>query len=365
MSPARRLPGLDGLRGLAALAIVVLHVWMYTGANDRREPRLLDMALGELRLGVPLFFVLSGYLLAGPWVAAALGGRPVPDARRFLARRLARVAPGYWVAVAGSVAVLWGTGHPRAAALHDLPLFALFAQNYFPQTAGHLDPPMWSLGIEVAFYAVLPVLGWGLVRARRRAAALAGCAALAGLGLAWTALGVRRGWPATTMVSLPTYLPVFACGISAAVLAHGRRPGRAAAGALLLAGASLVAADSLWHVDGTGFAGHVVRDLPAAAGLAAIVAAVSLRPAGVLSVAPLRFLGTISYGVYLWHLPVLLWLRTRGQFPHEPPGALAAVLLPTLAIATASWYLVERPCLRLHRRRARAWRREPAPAQAS
>jgi peptidoglycan/LPS O-acetylase OafA/YrhL len=166
------------------------------------------------------------------------------------------------------------------------------------------------------------------------------------------------------MVSLPAYLPVFACGIGAAVLAHGRRPGRAGAAALLAAGAALVVADSRWHVDGTGFAGHVVRDLPAAAGLAAIAVAVSLRPARLLSLPPLRFLGTISYGVYLWHLPVLLWLRTRGQLSDRPLDALVAVLLPTLAIATASWYLVERPCLRLHRRRSPTWRREPVPASA-
>ena len=58
--------------------------------------------------------------------------------------------------------------------------------------------------------------------------------------------------------------------------------------------------------------GHVVRDLPAALGFAAVVAAVAAHPPAVLSRAPLRGLGTISYGLYLWHLPVLLWLRFEG-----------------------------------------------------
>jgi peptidoglycan/LPS O-acetylase OafA/YrhL len=67
-----------------------------------------------------------------------------------------------------------------------------------------------------------------------------------------------------------------------------------------------VCADAVWHHEGTGLTGHVVRDLPAALGFAAIVAAVAVRPPAALATAPVRGLGTISYGLYLWHLPVRL-----------------------------------------------------------
>ena len=87
-----RLHALDGLRGLAALAVVVLHVWMYTDANWPRPGRtdLLDRAIGELRIAVVLFFVLSGFLLAQPWI----NGRQ-PALGRYAVRRFARIAPGH------------------------------------------------------------------------------------------------------------------------------------------------------------------------------------------------------------------------------------------------------------------------------
>ena len=172
---------LDGLRGLAALGVLTLHVWMFTvqGAHDRRE--LVSLLTGELRLGVVLFFVLSGFLLAGPWVASALDERPAPRLARFALKRAARVAPAYWVAMLGSFWLLSGTGHDYEVSAGQLPLFAAFGQNYVGAVAGKLDPPMWSLVVEVSFYAVAPARrmaarargaaradGGGLLRARRR-----------------------------------------------------------------------------------------------------------------------------------------------------------------------------------------------------
>src|ERR1700754_790192 len=79
-APAQRLDALDGLRGLAALGVLVLHVWMFSYGDLHKPPKgLLDFTLGELRLGVQLFFVLSGFLIFRPFVAAALSGaRPRP-----------------------------------------------------------------------------------------------------------------------------------------------------------------------------------------------------------------------------------------------------------------------------------------------
>ena len=133
--------------------------------------------------------------------------------------------------------------------------------------------------------------------------------------MAWSAAGALLAWPDTAMSTLPTFLPVFACGMAAAALAHRRVPSRGRWWALMVAGAALVCADAWWHHQGTGMTGHVVRDLPAALGFAALVAAVAAHPPAVLSRAPLRGLGTISYGLYLWHLPVLLWLRFEGLMP--------------------------------------------------
>jgi peptidoglycan/LPS O-acetylase OafA/YrhL len=345
-----RMPGLDGLRGLAALAVVVLHVWMYTEANRPGRSAFVDAVAGELRVAVGLFFVLSGFLLVRPWVAAGRGERRAPDVARFFAKRIARIGPAYWVALAGAFLLFHGTGHGREGGVGTLPAFALFLENMFAATRGKLDPPMWSLGIEVSFYALLPVLGWALVRAARALGAVAGplalCGGLVAVNAAWLWAGTRGGWPPETMWTLPTYVGLFASGMGAAVLVHGRAPGRGASAALLLGGWLAVVANGWWHSPGTGFVGHVVADLPAGIGFAAVVAAVATRPPGLLASAPLRALGAVSYGVYLWHMPVLFWLRMHHALPARAVAALALVLAPTLALGAASWWLVERPAVR-------------------
>ena len=150
---------LDGLRGLAALGVLTLHVWMFTvqGAHGRDE--LVSLLTGELRLGVVLFVVLSGHLLAGPWIASALEQRPTPRLGRFAVKRAARIVPAYWAAMLGSFWLLAGTGHAYEVSAAQLPLFAAFGQNYVGAVAGRLDPPMWSLVVELSFYAVLPLAG--------------------------------------------------------------------------------------------------------------------------------------------------------------------------------------------------------------
>jgi peptidoglycan/LPS O-acetylase OafA/YrhL len=113
----------------------------------------------------------------------------------------------------------------------------------------------------------------------------------------------------------------------------------------VVAGTLLICADAWWHHQGTGMTGHVVRDLPAALGFAAVVAAVAARPPAVLSRAPLRGLGTISYGLYLWHLPVLLWLRFEGLMPGGFVVPWLEVTALAALVACASWVLVERPAI--------------------
>jgi peptidoglycan/LPS O-acetylase OafA/YrhL len=134
--------------------------------------------------------------------------------------------------------------------------------------------------------------------------------------------------------------------MAAAALAHRRVPSRLQCWALLATGFGFVAANAWWHHQGTGVTGHVVRDLPAAAGFALVVAAVAARPPAALSCAPLRGLGTISYGLYLWHLPVLLWLRFQGLLPSTGfVGPWVEVAALSVLVAIASWVLVERPVI--------------------
>ena len=92
---------------------------------------------------------------------------------------------------------------------------------------------------------------------------------------------------------------------------------------------------------------------------------VATRPPGLLATAPMRALGALSYGVYLWHLPVLHVFRLHGLFPDRALVALPVVLGPTLAVAAASFVLVERPVLRVVDRALRDGRRRRAAASVT
>jgi peptidoglycan/LPS O-acetylase OafA/YrhL len=341
--PSRHpIPGLDGLRALAALAVVALHAWLFTGGRDGVPPGPLDHVFNELRVGVTLFFVLSAYLLAGPWVRARSGQGDAPRTGAFFVRRAARIVPAYWIAI--GLAMLAAAGTTAQIDPRSLAWFAVFAHN---QVDGlyPLNPPLWSLGVEVAFYVVLPLLGWAMTR--RGPLVVAG--AMVALGLVWSTLVAELDWPLTTVRALPTFLPTFGCGIAAAALAHRRPPGARTAPALLGGGWLLVVANSWWHVHGDGALGPVLRDLPAAIGFAAVVVAIAHRPPGLLDRWPLRRLGELSYGVYAFHWPVAFWLWRTDRLPGGWLGAYALVAGTTIALAAVSWVLVERPAIRLGR----------------
>jgi peptidoglycan/LPS O-acetylase OafA/YrhL len=353
---AGRLLALDGLRGLAAVAIVIHHAWMFSAHGMT----LADRALDELRLGVTLFFVLSGYLVFGPFVAAALDGRDQPSKRRYALKRAARILPAYWLVLIGAFALTAATHHPMRVEAGQLPLFLVFAQNQVEAVRGHLDPPMWSLAVEASFYVLLPIVAIAVVRlGRDRRAQLLLVVALGAAGLLCCAVGTALDWPRTVTDSLLTTLPLFACGMAVAVIAHGRTY-RARTGTLLaLAGLPLVLAGAIVESAAGLEAGSLrflVSDFPAAVGFALVVAALVASPlrARPLTVAPVLFAGTISYGLYLWHFPVIYGLHEASLWPSAPLPAMALVLALTFVPATISWYLLEQPVLRRAHRRRRA-----------
>jgi peptidoglycan/LPS O-acetylase OafA/YrhL len=373
-----RLASLDGLRGLAALTVFLFHGWLYTmpspDASDRSS--LGDYAAHELRLGLVAFFVLSGFLLSRPWFAAALDGRRPPDLRRYVRSRVARIAPAYYAALLGSIVLLWGlSGTPglRLPPADELPLFAVFAQNYSPSSVMKLNPPMWSLAVEVSFYVLLPVLGWLAVRLppRRRAQALVPLTLLA-LGVLYDWAIAGRGLSMTFSKSLPAMLPYFATGMLAALALHRRTVGSPTRRALIAGGLALVVADAAVKaaVPASGIdAGPylvILRDLPSAVGFALVIAAVAATPSGrILGGRVLTSLGAISYGFYLWHVPVLLFMRGHGLLPLDPVLGTLAAFGPVLAVSSLSWLAIERPTIAWARQRnaeARRERRRPLPA---
>jgi peptidoglycan/LPS O-acetylase OafA/YrhL len=354
-----RLDALDGLRGLAATGVLVLHVWMFSYGDSHRPPKgFLDFTIGELRLGVQLFFVLSGFLIFRPFVAAALdGARRGPSLARYVIRRAARILPGYWLALVAAFLLLRHLDHPTQVDADQLPIFLLFAQNHFEETIKHLDPPMWTLGIEMSFYATLPIVGLLALRlGPHRGRLVVLTLTVVAAGLLSTVLAYTHHWPQTLSTSLLPHLAEFGAGMTAAVLLHRRTLRATPAAAIVAAGIVLVVANSWWHATGAGSVDtrHLVGDAPGVAGLALILATLVAGPwrAVLLSRGPAKWLGTISYGVYLFHFPVIVGLRVTGHWPQDSlTRELLAVLAITLPAATLSWFLVERPAIRWAQRR--------------
>ncbi|HVJ98271.1 MAG TPA: acyltransferase [Acidimicrobiia bacterium] len=379
-----RLAGADGLRALAALMVVVFHtaavvgpLWL-TGSLRRSV-----WQLGPF--GVAVFFVLSGFLMYRPYVAASFDGRPAPPLVPYAVRRVARIIPGFWFALLGAF-VLVNDSFQKAAVL---PLQALLVQNYrFGYALTGLGVA-WTLVIECAFYVVLPGIGFIALRMCRRAqtdrrrvtAHLAVVATLILIALSWRAYfswgfdaraaGTEHGtWFSldSAFLWLPAYLDLFACGMLLAVAANAaartdgrfrvvRTVGARPAAALLAAGCSYALLTPL-HLGGVGNARSIASHAFGAAILRAIAATLLLLPVAVAASPPSRYrtwlasptmvwLGTISYGIYLWHLTMLD--RTEEIFGsvHDRPGMalvfLTVALGATLLIAVASWRYVERP----------------------
>jgi peptidoglycan/LPS O-acetylase OafA/YrhL len=178
----------------------------------------------------------------------------------------------------------------------------------------------------------------------------------------WTIAG--QGLSMTFSKTLAAMLPYFALGMLAALIAHGRTIDVGAKRMLVTAGVALVVADACAKamapargIDAT-MLFSIMRDLPSAVGFALMVGAFAIAPRSrVVGGRVLPAMGIISYGFYLWHVPVLMVLRGYDLLPLNPFLGTAVALVPSLALATLSWFACERPVLRWtarhERRRAR------------
>ncbi len=182
--PARgRVAALDGLRVLAAFAVLVTHVGGPTGFEFTGSPASWVVSRGDV--GVPIFFALSGLLLYRPWARAVLLAGAGPPAAPTFWRRALRILPAYWLVVIIALLTL-SPSHTRAASAWVQYLLLLQNYNLHPWwdgTGANGLAQMWSLVVEVSFYLILPllaaVLSWlagrgsGDQRGRRLLAAVA------------------------------------------------------------------------------------------------------------------------------------------------------------------------------------------------
>lgn len=356
----KRIPELDSLRGIAAVAILAFH-----------------FAPGWLPFGwsaVDFFFVLSGYLIT----TILLEHRDSPRTFQiFYIRRSLRIWPIYYLVLLSLTVFVWWLGDraPESYSLEGLPFYLTYTQNIELYWGGQVAPFLpafshtWTLAIEEQFYLFWPLIVY-CVGPRL---------------LPFTTLVVLAGGVAARMSGLYPFLLVSRCdGFALGGLLAGLfylHADRARRWAVILAACgtagwfALALAKPDWLPHGLRNDGFGTLILPLSAGYFVILEWVVKR-AGQPLLAPLRwkwltYLGAISYGLYLYHVPVMhgaeVAFRRMGfhhTFGPERPlyrGVIEMVI--TLAVAAVSWHFVERPILSLKDRFN--YRSKPAAERAS
>ena len=359
-SPGLRYePGLDGLRGLAVIAVLLFH----------------DGRLRGGFLGVSTFFTLSGFLITRLLLSEWNGAAHI-SLRRFYSRRVRRLLPAALVGLVVAAAVTAALHDPQTS--RDFRLDSLAAvinvanwrflwsgrayANLFaaPSPLQHY----WSLSVEEQFYLLLaPMIVAVLAVARGRRVVIGvvlGALAAGSFVDGWLAVnhGIDRAYYGTDTRALEFLVGA----VLAAVMTRrtlGRRVSRVVAslGPVAIVGLALATTEA--RVGDAGlFRGGLLAY--ALGGCVVLLAACEPGPVrALLSTRPLRQLGRISYGIYVYHWPLFLWLSpARTQL--EPLALTALRMATTLAVATVSYVFIEQP-IRERRRIAERGRWVAAP----
>jgi peptidoglycan/LPS O-acetylase OafA/YrhL len=351
-----RVDSLTGMRALAVLLVVGTHAAYGTG---KLTHGYIGLVYSRLEIGVPIFFVLSGFLLFAPWVKAAAAGHPPPQVGSYLRRRVRRIMPAYVITVVFAYVVFEfrstepNPGQTWAGLIRYLTLTQIYTDDYLSTNLHQGLTQMWSLAVEVAFYAALPLLAYLLLVVVCRGAwrpelLLAVLAALAAVSPVWLIVLHTTDWlPNSAGMWLPAHLACFAGGMALAVLR--------ATGVRCFAAAVIPLAIASYLVVSTPLAGDattspvmlfqpVTKTVFYAVIATLVVAPLALgdrgRYARLLSSRPMVWLGEISYEIFLIH--VMLMGIAMGSVLRWPvfTGSAAGLFVVTLVLTVPlAWAL--------------------------
>ena len=356
-------PDIEGLRGVAVLLVVFFHAGLLSNASVQIQGGFI---------GVDLFFVVSGFLITGLLIREREKTGKVSFAR-FYARRVRRILPAAAVVLLITIPISYAlvTLIQRPDTMEDGAAAALsFANVRFAMTTDYFNPVsyspflhFWSLGVEEQFYFVWPAL---LMVAAWRSPRLGAGIALAVVVVVSCAASIYMtdANPSWAFYMLPTRAWQLAAGGLLAIGAGSmaRVPGvfrHIVSRVLVIAGWLALAA---LLIDAFAIDSNTIP-YPGTAALVPTIAAVLIIASGMerhgpgvlLGFMPIRFIGKISYSLYLWHWPMLILGGLYLQGPAQPftsPGEVQQILTPAQAfalalfsipVATVSWGLVEEP----------------------
>jgi peptidoglycan/LPS O-acetylase OafA/YrhL len=354
--PAGRVGSLTGIRAVAATLVMLTHAAYTTGKYTHGY---VGLVYSRMEIGVPIFFVLSGFLLFGPWVRASAAGTGAPSVRRYAWHRVRRIMPAYVITVLAAYLVYHfrtagpNPGHTWMGLFRNLTFTQIYTDNYLFSYLHQGLTQMWSLAVEVAFYVALPVLAYLLlvVVCRRRwrpALLLGGLAVVALITPAWLVLVHTTHWlPDGAGLWLPTYLAWFVGGMALAAL----REMRVRAYAVICVPLALVC----YFIASTPIAGapttspSELREALAKAAFYGVIATLAVAPlalgdhgwyARLLASRPMVFLGDISYEIFLIHLVTMeLVMVEILRFPIYTGSMFWLFVVTMLVTIPLAWLL--------------------------
>lgn len=399
------IAALDGIRAIAALIVVAFHISLITRdqhiwRSDDFSHRLFSSVMLAGASGVTLFFVLSGFLLFMPYAKSLLSGSAWPSARNFYMRRAFRILPGYYVALFVMILLI----HPEylhRSHLKDLVLFLTFFMDSTPSTYHQIDGPFWTLAIEWQYYLILPLLALairfvvqrGSLRWRTWTLTLSLVTIIA-WGLFSRYYGMYFAWHPAKSFLVPRsvlnvflfftsgvtgkFLEDFAVGMLVSmcyVYAHQvATDGQFKAALYRLspwlwkAGILVLVFMAVWHFNQWEPGSWPIfnrlmpyfdlsNEIGLSLGFGLCVLAILFGSAGLKRLftwTPLRWVGFTSYGLYMWHLPVLtLFMQAVIDHLHGWSHALeyslywVYVLVVVIPFSLLFYLLIEKPWMRL------------------
>lgn len=355
IASAKRFIFVDVIRGLAAVSVLLYHcIELFEWNEFPNRGVLVWFRIGWM--GVDMFFVLSGMVVTLS-MFREMEENPSDFRKRFLTKRIARILPLHYLTVVVTVVFVNPQLMQQENFFSNLVSHLLFCHHNFLGYHGSINGSNWSVGTEMQFYLIVAVFAQYMKRAPAWSLATAGVS----LSWAWRAFAywyVRLNssvfpnevfstfWLST---QLPGMLDSFVMGILLAkhIYFHNGQTKMTRPMWMLTAGVWLLTLQVFWlHVDYWQNARLVIMWRSSLASACALLlrGACSLRAQQRFEklLACLSYIGTISYGLYLWHLPVILSLL-KLTWSSSKLTQTCYTLILTSFLSAASWHLFERP----------------------
>jgi len=358
ISQVDRVAALTGIRAVAALLVVGTHAAYTTGKYTHGYWGLVG---ARMEIGVPIFFVLSGFLLFRPWVKSAATGGPPPSLSRYARHRVRRIMPAYVVTVLFAYVLYHfrtagpNPGHSWLGLARNLTLTQIYCDGYLGKYLHQGLTQMWSLAVEASFYVVLPPLAYllAVLVCRRRwqpRLMLAALAALALISPAWLVLvHADHLFPDGARLWLPTYLAWFLGGMALAVLQRMGVRGYAFVAIPLAIICYFIVSTPIAGAPTTSPAS--LREAVVKTCFYAVIATLAVAPPALgdhgwyyrlLATRPMVWLGEISYEIFLIHLITMEFAMVYIVRAHVYTGPMPYLFVATVVVTIPLAWLLHR-----------------------